>query len=304
MKIGRYLQLFFVGLMALIVVGTNIFPARAQVATRQRTTGTYLPVLAQVKKESLIDVLKGGTVFLDDGGLDVEVPAGIYENNLRISVRRVKWEDNSAVGALNVGGEGFVGADVFEIAAVDEETGRPVLEFDKKIICTFRYFDEETAGLDESSLRIRFFNRVEQKWEEVESNLDINSNSITAEIDHLTLFAMTGNLLDYQAEKKGDGESSGFWSGALKVLLVLGLILLSGFGGYYVYTAYMNAKSEMEMQGDVSIAGGSQDQGMPIPEKQTPLSPDIKPAQDAGPKKDDKDKKSPTDSNNEIWIDF
>ncbi len=260
-------------------------------STKQRTTGTYLPVLAQQKTEKIFDNNSSDEISLDDGSLTVNIERGTYQNKLRFSIRRVKWENNTAVPALNIENEYFIGQDVFEITATDDTNNQPVLKFDKPIMITFRYLDEEIKEYNEDSLKLHYFDRLQQKWLEMSSNTDKQANSVTASTDHLSLFAFTANKI----EKKGIiGTNFNFSIGqtAKNTALIIVILAISLLGGWYVYKTYLQAKKEIEEENKMTIVGGEKDKQENIPENNKKEETEIK---------EDEQKGS---DENQIWIDF
>lgn len=305
MRINLLRYLFLLGFFGQLLLPSAVF---AQEATKQRTTGTYLPVLAQEKFSQQFDANQGGSVSLDDGGAEVVIPDNFYNKAITFSVRRVKWEDNDIIPSLKNDGESFVGKDVFEITAIDPETKMPILKFDKNFKIIFRYFDSEVEGFNEDSVKIRYFDRLGQEWKEIPSQVNLDSNSIEIYVDHLSLFAMTGELNDKNATAKKDKneENTGMplWQ---KVLLIVGLLILSGIGGWFVYTTYTQAKYEMPSEGGFTVAGGSQPTDG-INNSQAPISAEPNSQKPDSISNSSGDKKTSdqnqSDENNEIWIDF
>ncbi|MFA4930858.1 MAG: hypothetical protein WC570_03285 [Patescibacteria group bacterium] len=304
MKINVLIQFTFL----LLLIGQLLFghEVMAQEVTKQRTTGTYLPVLAQDKFSQQFDVNQGGSVYLDDGGVEVVIPDNFYNQKITFSVRRVKWQDNTAIPSLKIDSENFVGQDVFEITAVDPETNLPVLQFDKNFKIIFRYFDSEVAGFDEEKVKIRYFDRSALEWKEITSQANLDSNSIEVYVNHLSLFAMTAEAQNQPAKSKEPttGTNTGIPTWA-KVLLVIGLLIISGIGGWFVYTTYKQTRAELELENNMSIAGGNRENDKigsakaispanNINQQNTQVAPDTKKS----------DNNQPPDSNNEIWIDF
>lgn len=297
----------------------------AQEVTKQRTTGTYLPAqAASMKEERIIDVEQKNTVELKDGTVKVDLPEQFYDRNVRVVVRRVSWENNSAVPALKIEKERFVGNDIFEVTAIEEATGLPVFDFEQPVIITFRYFDTDVENIEESGLKVRYFNRVDRVWEEIdERNLDMDSNTITIEIDHFSLFAITGSTI---VEEKEESDGGFNWL-MIALISLVGLTIL-GVGGWLAYNYYIQSKYVYSP--DDNVMGGSQ--GSPTepaveeypqgnsPEDKVEMPPTKKPETVVAPigaeddsddkddsrenkNKDDQDK-NPPPNDDEIWVKF
>lgn len=295
--------------------------AFAQETTKQRTTGTYLPVMAGVKTEKSITTDLGGDMALNDGSLKLIVPANFYDKNLRFGLRRVKWDGNSAVPSLKIDKENFLGPDIFEITAVEDKSGKPVLSFNQELTVVFRYYDEDATNFEEKTITVRFFDRLNQKWQEIPPQKDLNSNTLTIQTNHLTLFAVTGqtkveekkSIFNFNTNSDDTQPITGLplWQ---KILLVLGIIILLGFGGWYGYNSYLEAKQEIQLEEDISVFGS--ENSLPIlnsdkkPEL-SDLSSDENFSPNSAPKKDSSkisdepiQNKSSQEKKDEIWINW
>lgn len=294
----RLFTILLIFVYILILCPTSVMATDDMNSTKQRTTGTYLPVLAQQKIEKIFESGQNGEVSLDDGGLTVEISKGTYKNKLRFSIRRVKWNKNTAVPSLKIDNEFFVGQDVFEITAIDDTNNQPVLKFDKPIVLTIRYLDEEINGYEENSIKMRYYNRLQEKWEEIPSSLDKQANSLTGQTDHLSLFSFTAAKPIKQGLIGNKLNLSFDFGGTVKnILLILGIIIVSGIGGWYVYKTYQQAKKEMELENNMSIAGGTnQSSGKESMEKM--------PISDSKTNTITENKAQEKDNENQIWIDF
>jgi|GEM_PF-2665541 len=314
-------KLFILTVVAINLVATS--PALAQETTKQRTTGTYLPAqAASMKEERIIDVEQKNTVELKDGTVKVDLPEQFYDRNVRVVVRRVSWENNSAVPALKIDNERFVGNDIFEVTAIEEATGVPVFDFEQPVTIQFRYFDTDVENIEESGLKVRYFNRVDRVWEEIaERNLDMDSNTITIEIDHFSLFAITGSTI---VEETKDSDGGLNWL-VIALIVLVGVTIL-GVGGWLAYNYYVQSKYVYAPDDDVM--GGSQAGGPMVEEypkddtKESAMTPPPPPAmtdstapptgakedndqKSAKPKEkdDEKDDKNPP-PDDEIWVKF
>ncbi|MFC1996758.1 carboxypeptidase regulatory-like domain-containing protein [Chloroflexota bacterium] len=88
----------------------------------------------------------------------------------------------------------FVGQN-FSIKAVTAD-GTPVTTFSEPFTITINYSDADVFGLDEASLTLNFWNNQTGQWEELLATVDPAANTITAFLDHLTDFAIIGDVLD------------------------------------------------------------------------------------------------------------
>ena len=268
------------GILTLIFLTvSSSAPASAQESTRQRTTGTYLPAsAAAINKEAVVDNQADSEMSLDDGSLTLEAPAGVYGQKLRFTIRRISRINNDLVPSLKIDNEDFIGTDVWQLVALDDATGQMILQLDKKVKLTFRYLDDNVTSFDETSLRIRFFDRLNQKWQTIDTTRNLDSNTLTANVDQLSFFAITGVKLTADTST-GNTETSAqsgmpLWQ---KILIGLILLTLAAFGLWYAYQLYQQSRFAFTPPVG-SIAGGSQDTAQPennnvIGAETTPANP-------------------------------
>lgn len=286
-----------------------LFPSStsAQVFTKQRTTGTYLPAnAASVRQDTTIDPSAPAEFALPDGSVKIVLPANFYAGKIKFSAAKISWENNNAIPSLKISGESFLGNEVFEITATDHQTNLPVLKFDKNITIHFRYYDPDATNIDEQKLKIRFFDRLKQEWTLMDTTIDTESNTITLQTDHLTLFAITKPDTSTPAVNPiipgttSEPGSVPLWQIIIAIIIIL--IILS-VGGWYLYKIYQDAKNDQMLSSENPIFGDitpsnptPTDTSLPQEENTPPTPPPP-----TTPAKKESNKPS---SDNEIWIDF
>jgi len=73
--------------------------------------------------------------------------------------------------------------------------GQAIKEFKKPITIIFRYQEEEVKQYQEETLKIYYFDETLKQWIALpDSQVDVNTNAITATATHFTLFAVMGEL--------------------------------------------------------------------------------------------------------------
>lgn len=78
----------------------------------------------------------------------------------------------------------------FAMSAVISGTTTPVTSFNQPYTVTVEYTDEESAGVDESTLSLYWWDGSE--WQQATSTCDPIDNRVIATLDHLTKFAVLG----------------------------------------------------------------------------------------------------------------
>ncbi len=68
--------------------------------------------------------------------------------------------------------------------------GSSVSNFDQAVTLTFTYTDSQVAGLEESTLRVFYWKESTSQWVALPTTVDASNNSLTAETDHFTYFAV------------------------------------------------------------------------------------------------------------------
>jgi len=310
-------RLIAVFIFSLLLLFSSDF-AFAQNTTKQRTTGTYLPAnAATVRRDTTVQNGQKTDISLPDGTLTLNIPEKLYSGDIRFSIAKITHRNNSAVPALKIDGEDFVSNEVYEITATDTNTDMPVLNFSQSFTITFRYLDQDIANFDESKTTVRYFDRIKQQWTAMDVNRDTDSNTISVNSDHLTLFAITAPITSTSIinQNSSQTQTSGtpFW-----FILVISLIVLTiiGFGGWYIYVNYLHAYFDQNNFSEQSVFGGSEDQTVnqssstekysstpPSPGSQNKPAPPSSDSPTAQPT-NDPDNPNSSKSDQEIWIDF
>ena len=123
----------------------------------------------------------------DGGKVELFVPAGAAPKNTHFTIERV--DISSTIQPDSESGIFLIAGLLCEIKA--QRDGEFITTFDKPLTLTFTYTDEQIKELDEDSLKIYW--RNDEKWAALEnSELNIDNNTVTASIDHFTLFSLMG----------------------------------------------------------------------------------------------------------------
>ena len=128
----------------------------------------------------------GGAVTVDGNKLSISVPAGALTGDGTLSATP------SSNYSAPSGDKKVVGSKVYDLLMTVD--GNTVTTFDDFVTLTFNYTDEEIAGVNESSLKIYYWDQSTQAWVEVGGQIDTANNTITVNVAHFTKFAMIGEL--------------------------------------------------------------------------------------------------------------
>ncbi len=146
------------------------------------------------------------------GNLTLTVPNGTIAkdssgNALNTSMTIGTKTSNSSMDLALTSSESVVGKVV--------ELGPSGATFDPYIQVRFDYDDADISGLDESKLKVKFFNVSTNKWESqtvVERNT--TANYIIANIEHFSDFAVVGTATTTDGDNSDSGSSGGSSSGS------------------------------------------------------------------------------------------
>jgi len=84
----------------------------------------------------------------------------------------------------------IVGGYVYNFTATSG--GQAVSSFQKTLTLTFTYTAEQISGLNESNLRIFYWKELTSQWVALPTTVNAETNTLTAETDHFTYFAIMG----------------------------------------------------------------------------------------------------------------
>lgn len=141
--------------------------------------------------EATVTASEGGEVLAtteEGSSAKVTLPAGAVSADAEITVTPVGTAES--VGGAPPTGSFMVGGYVYTFTAtVDGET---VSEFDEAVTLTFTYTDDQVSDLDESTLTIYYWDSDTSEWVALESTVDSDNNTVTADTTHFTEFALMG----------------------------------------------------------------------------------------------------------------
>jgi hypothetical protein len=125
----------------------------------------------------------GGTVTGPVGDLDASltIPPGALDEAVTLDMHAVA--ETPPTGGLAVLGQSF---------RIEARTlaGAPVTQFAAPLTLVVHYDDERVAGIDENALQIFYWDEGRGAWVAIPTTVDAAANTLTAQLDHLTLFAV------------------------------------------------------------------------------------------------------------------
>lgn len=168
-----------------LVVGSNTFTATATDKLGNEASATVTVVRQEQPTPEPVEADVDSTEESEVTGADwsVSIPAGAAEESFRLSVSPPA--DNAAVDQVQ---DAAVVAAVAEIKAQGKSTNKAVHTFKKKLKVTFHY--DPSQFPDPSRLAIHWYDPAAQAWVSIGGVVDPAAGTITAEVDHFTLFAV------------------------------------------------------------------------------------------------------------------
>jgi len=125
----------------------------------------------------------GGTLTAPVGDLDtsLSVPPGAVSEPISLTMQ--SQAEAPPTGGFSVLGQSF---------AIEAHTlaGDPVTQFAQPLTIVVRYSDDDLDGQDEQGLQIHYWNEAQGQWVAIPTVVDAQANTLTAEVDHLTVFAV------------------------------------------------------------------------------------------------------------------
>ena len=155
-------------------------------------TSTHTPTPTATSTASLTPTPIGTVISPEEGGtftatvgvtITLEFPPGAVVEPITVVV-------GIANGYTAPAGLGFLGSS-FYIEAMDLD-GNPVTDFVKPFTLTILYSDGHVVRIDEESLQLYIWLAEPGEWSAIPATLDTQANTLTAVLDHLTVFAGMG----------------------------------------------------------------------------------------------------------------
>jgi protein-S-isoprenylcysteine O-methyltransferase Ste14 len=168
--------------------------------------GTYIPITPTTPTTETGEVTatpgEGGITSLtnpDGSKVKLTIPARAVSENTNFSINLV--DINSVNQPAPESGLFLIAGQVYEIKA--QVGTKSITVFNKPLTLTFIYTNDQIKGLDENSLKIYYWDKTQNQWVAIEnSEVNIDNNSVTASVDHFTIFALMGSKIELIKEEK------------------------------------------------------------------------------------------------------
>lgn len=139
--------------------------------------------------EVTVTASEGGSITYinpDGGSAEVLVPANAVSIDTTFSIEHI------SVVNIPSGPSGYstISGQAYEFSATAD--GVSVSTLDTASTITFSYTDAQASGLDESTLQVHYYNSGTNQWVALKTILDVEDNTATVDVIHLTKFALMG----------------------------------------------------------------------------------------------------------------
>ncbi len=141
--------------------------------------------------EATVTASEGGEILAtteEGSSAKVTLPVGAVSADAEITVTPVGTAES--VGGAPPAGSFMVGGYVYSFTATVD--GEEVSEFDEAVTLTFTYTDDQVSDLDESTLTIYYWDSDISEWVALESTVDTDNNTVTADTTHFSEFTLIG----------------------------------------------------------------------------------------------------------------
>ncbi|RSK28302.1 DUF11 domain-containing protein [Bacillus sp. HMF5848] len=119
-----------------------------------------------------------------DNNLSVTIPSGTLRSPASVQVKRIIDSSKSGNDLIKVG------ATSYDISIKDSD-GNNIHQFPNELLLEFKYeMNDLPVGSTEDDLHVFFWDEELQQWIPTPINQDKTNNTITAKVNHLTLFSL------------------------------------------------------------------------------------------------------------------
>jgi hypothetical protein len=151
------------------------------------------PTFTEISGDIMLTSAKKSVVKYNNDGSSIalSMPEGPISTPLSLSVTNISKSAIEPVASAPPG-RSLVGNHVYSISARDEY-GLQVDRFNAPLAITFTYTGVQVENFDEQTLQPYFFNELYNSWELIENSVvNTKDNTVSALVDHLTVFAIMG----------------------------------------------------------------------------------------------------------------
>ncbi len=182
-------------------LGTHPLTITAKSNAISQTTTLFLTMLSPspvVSKNTVFITSAGGVLNSTDGLVRLEVPPGAVTSPLTVTYQLLATQTVTGFISLKP---------FFELIATDIK-GNEITQFNRELILQVQY--DETGSLDkkEENLQLYYLDQVRSSWIPISSTLNVDSNTLTATLNHFTQFAVLaagGGVQLISTEGRSDG---------------------------------------------------------------------------------------------------
>jgi hypothetical protein len=146
---------------------------------------------------------KLSTTLSSGSSASVDVAQGTFDSTTTVSVSETTSQQLATAPLVESTGE-FIGNNIFNIEATS--SGQSITQFDTPVTLEFTYTQSQLAQADIENLRIAYFNEELNEWIPLSSTVNPTTGTVTALVDHFTLFALI-SFTDLSKEETVEGDT-------------------------------------------------------------------------------------------------
>jgi len=127
------------------------------------------------------------TTLSSGSSASVQVSEGTFDSTTIVEISETTSSQKASAPLVETSGS-FVGNNIYSIQA--SSNGANITQFDSPITLEFSYIELQIKGSTTKNLRIAYFDDEQDEWIPLPSIIDSYKGTITALVDHFTLFAL------------------------------------------------------------------------------------------------------------------
>jgi hypothetical protein len=164
---------------------TSTLTATSSATPTKTSTAQTEPTSSPTPQTISINPEVGGEIKADWGAITntLSFPAEVYTETFTITIGLTDTVTPPS-GFSCIGPNFFIEANT--------AMGNPLTNFQNPFTMTITYYDNEQQDVIESSLKLYHWSNSTNGWVENSSQVNVNANQLTANLDHLTIFAVIG----------------------------------------------------------------------------------------------------------------
>ena len=127
----------------------------------------------------LITLDKGGMISSQNERVNLTIPTKAMDENVYVDISYPSPHTNPSYSLTG---------NAIEVLAVGEKSKQNIHQFNSDLTIQMKYNDEDLKRWTAEELTIYYFNEADNDWYPLETTVDTKNRTLTAKVDHLTIF--------------------------------------------------------------------------------------------------------------------